>query len=197
MNKSKNKTVNYVDKKEFYDLLVKHKQRVMLAEERGLDPPQACDQIGLNIMKIANGLASRYNFSRYPYREEMVSDGIIDACAAINKFDTDRHDNPFGYFTTVIWNSFIHRIESEEVQTYIRFKKTENSYLTGLLVGGEDVEAFSGVIEDNDYRDEFIANYERKVAERKERREQRKLERLAEQEPNQFVNLFDYERDDE
>lgn len=172
----KSKPINYVDKQEFYELMLAHWDRVKAAEAAGLPPPIANNKIGRNIIKIAEGIGSRYNFSKYSYREELVSDGIIDAVKAINKFNPHESKNPFGYFSQCIWYAFLRRIDEEKEAQYIRYKMTENAYMEGSLVGGEDTESFSGVIEDNEFRDDFVSNFERRMNEKKAKRDLKKVE---------------------
>lgn len=198
MNNKPRAVNNYVDKEEFYGQLVAHKRKVQAALEQGKPIPPASDAIGLAIIKIAKGVASRYNFSKYSYRDEMVSDGILEATAAINKFDPDTSLNPFGYFSRVIWNSYLRTIDREDEQTYIRLKETEMASITGALVEGDNTEAFSGVMEDNDYRNDFISRFERKRADKKARREIRKQDRENEKEleNNPLMGLFLYEEEE-
>ena len=61
------------------------------------------NQLGGYIIKIANGLGRKGNFSGYSYLDDMKGDAImIMNNALINKnFKLDRGKNPFSYFTTV------------------------------------------------------------------------------------------------
>lgn len=72
------------------------------------------DEIGKILILISENLSSRYNFYRYTYKEEMVSDGILRAIAAFKNFNVDLGQKPFAYFTRVIFRAFIARIKNEK-----------------------------------------------------------------------------------
>jgi hypothetical protein len=81
------------------------------AEAEGLIQPRIPNYIGMCIYKIANLLAFSPNFINYTYRDEMISDGIETSIANIKSFDPDKYNNPFAYFTQIIYHAFIIRIQ--------------------------------------------------------------------------------------
>lgn len=174
----KKKTVYYVDNKDFLAKLTEFQRITKKAKKEGKPLPKPSDAIGLILLNIARGVASRPNFAKYPYREELISDGLIDAVQALGKFDVETRDNPFAYFTTVIWNAFLHRIRDEKREQYIVYKLTEQSFIEGSLVGADMSESvdgkFNGVIEDNDFRDDFVSTYEKHIAEKREKAKRKK-----------------------
>jgi DNA-directed RNA polymerase specialized sigma24 family protein len=114
-----NKPNHYINNKDFHKALVERKVEVDKALSVGASKPQISDYIGSCFLKLANNIAHKSNFSRYPYREEMISDGIIDCMKYIDTFDTAR-ENPFAYFTSAISNAFIRRIVKEKKQGYVK-----------------------------------------------------------------------------
>ena len=129
---------NYINNSEFLEALVKYKKMCQEAENSGDDPPRIPKYIGECIYQIANRLATKPNFSGYTYKEEMVSDGLENAIQALRNFDPEKSNNPFAYFTQIIWYAFLRRIEKEKKQLYIRHKVTENSMIHGTAIDKAD-----------------------------------------------------------
>ena len=57
----------------------------------------------------------------------MISDGIMDCIAAVDNFNPDKTNNPFAYFTQVIYYAFLRRIQKEKKQLEIKTKIIERS----------------------------------------------------------------------
>ena len=113
---------HYVDNKEFLEALKEYKDKCNLAKEAGLPKPRLNNYIGECILLIATRVSYRPNFINYSYRDEMISDGIENCIQYISSFDPEKSDNPFAYFTQVIFFAFIRRIGKEKRQSYIRSK---------------------------------------------------------------------------
>jgi len=126
----KKKPIHYVNNKEFYAALVEYRKKCLAAEAEGAELPRVTNYLGLCIYNISNRLANRPNFINYTYRDEMISDGIENALANIRSFNPDKYDNPFAYFTQIIYNSFIQRINKEKKHQYIKFKSLENAIIS-------------------------------------------------------------------
>jgi len=67
---------HYVDNKKFFSEMVKYKNACEKAESSDLDKPRPNDYIGSCIMKIAYKLSNKHNFINYPFKEDMIADGI-------------------------------------------------------------------------------------------------------------------------
>lgn len=113
---------HYVDNKDFLEALKEYKLKCKEAELAGLGKPRLNNYIGECILLIATRVSYRPNFINYSYRDEMISDGIENCIQYISSFDPDKSDNPFAYFTQVIFFAFIRRINKEKRQSYIRSK---------------------------------------------------------------------------
>ena len=107
---------NYVDKEKLHDALCKHIEKVKEAEKNGLEPPVANNYIGQAIILIATNIATKFNFKTYTWKDEMIGDGILAAVKAINKYDPERSQNPYGFFSQAIWWSFQARIKIEKAK---------------------------------------------------------------------------------
>lgn len=115
----------YVNNADFVQALVTYKKECNEAKEGGLLKPRIPNYIGECFLKIATGLSQKPNFIGYSYRDEMISDGIENSLMYLENFDTDKSNNAFSYFTTIIWYAFLRRIEREKKQMYIKCKVTE------------------------------------------------------------------------
>ena len=166
---------NYVNNPEFLAAIVAYKKLCVEAEDCGDDKPIIPDYIGECIYQISNRLASKPNFSGYSYKDEMISDGLENAIQALGNFDPDKSSNPFAYFTQIIWYAFLRRIEKEKKQLYIKHKVTENSVTSGTAVeGSDDDSGFPSYIDlDNDYMNDFVRNYEKRMDDKRVQQQKR------------------------
>jgi hypothetical protein len=121
------KNSHYVDNKEFLAEMIKWKKRYNAAEESGRKKPPISDYIAESFLKIAEHLSYRPNFMNYPYREEMVGDGVENCLMYAHNFDPNKSKNPFSYFTQIIYFAFLRRIEKEKKQSYIKYKIMEDN----------------------------------------------------------------------
>jgi len=157
------KVKNYINNKTLYTSMVEYKTKLIEAKRAEKPKPQVSNYIGQSILLICNNLAKKPNFSGYTYKQDMISDGIIDCIAAVDNFDPDRTNNPFAYFTQIAWNAFIRRIQKEKKQTYIKHKNFENSFLMNEL--WNDSENIH--LKANEYSSEVVRSYENKLTKTK------------------------------
>jgi len=125
------KKIHYVNNKELYAAMVEYKKTVNEAKEAGKQNPRIPNYIGECIMKIATHLAYRPNFANYTFREEMISDGIENCLLYINNFNPDKYQNPFAYFTQIIYFAFIRRIQKEKKHLYTKYAAIEYANIMG------------------------------------------------------------------
>lgn len=172
------KKIEYVNNKDFLAALVKYRDNVRETERKSEFRPRVPGYIGECIMKIATHLARKPNFINYTFKDEMISDGVENCLQYIDNFDPDKSNNPFGYFTQIIWFAFLRRIQKEKKLLYVKYKLTEQVNLMNLTSDrqGHDIgfdyndsikmsewsaEYMSGFIED------FEENKRRKVKKRR------------------------------
>lgn len=69
-------------------------------------------------------IAERYSYSAsfagYSFREDMVSFAVVNLCANWYKFDPTKSDNPFAFYTTAAYRSFLQYLADEKKQRDIR-----------------------------------------------------------------------------
>ena len=163
---------NYVDNKQLYAVILDYKAKVAEAKANETTKPQIPNYVGECILLIAQRLSTKPNFVNYSYRDEMVSDGIENCISYFDNFDPAKSDNPFAYFTQIIYYAFLRRIQKEKKQVYIKRKATENSMLFNELVEqgeGEDL-SFSPVDFDSENVSDFIKAFEEGIDKKKVKR---------------------------
>lgn len=126
MAKTKNKEF-YVNNKEFLQALIEYREKVSKAKESGSPRPIVPNYIGDCFLKIATHLSYKPNFVNYMFRDDMICDGIENCLQYIDNFDPDKSQNPFAYFTQIIWYAFLRRIQKEKKQLEIKNKILERS----------------------------------------------------------------------
>lgn len=165
---AKRTTRNYVNNKDLLEALIQYQKDCREAEDAGEDRPRVPDYIGKCIFQIATRLATKPNFSGYSYKEDMISDGIENCLLYINNFNPEKSQNPFAYFTQIIWYAFLRRIQKEKKQMYIRFKSSQQMLAAGETYTGEDLDL--QLTSTTDYMDSFIEDFEDKLAKDKEKK---------------------------
>jgi len=124
---------HYVDNKEFYQHMISWKEEVLAAREKEEKDPPVTDYIGKCFLDIATHLSYRPNFINYPYREEMIGDGIENCLMYCSNFNPEKSKNPFSYFTQIIYYAFLRRIQKEKKQTYIKYKLIDSADIYGVV----------------------------------------------------------------
>ena len=137
----KSKPEHYVNNKEFLAAMVEYKKSVNKAAKNKTQKPRVPDYIGECFLKIANHLSYRPNFINYTFRDDMISDGIENCLQYLDNFNPNTSNNPFAYFTQIIYYAFVRRIQKEKKQITIKQRViTEANYDDMALQPGEDRE---------------------------------------------------------
>jgi hypothetical protein len=125
---------HYVDNEKFLKSMNEWKKEVKKAEKKGQKRPPVTDYIAECFIMIAEHLSQRPNFINYPFREDMVGDGIENCIAYAHNFDSEKSSNPFSYFTQIIYYAFLRRIEREKKQSFIKYKCLQMNDVDGKFV---------------------------------------------------------------
>lgn len=74
------------------------------------------------IQLIAENFSRKPNWSGYSWREDMVSAAVVNLCANWHKFDETKYEkpNPFSFYTTAIYRSFLLYIELERQLRFVK-----------------------------------------------------------------------------
>ena len=127
MTRTRKKSEHYVDNKKFLQAMIEYKDRCDKAESRKRKAPPVTNYIGECFLKIANHLSYRPNFINYTFRDDMISDGIENCLQYLKNFNPAKSNNPFAYFTQIIYYAFIRRIQKEKKQQDVKAKVIANS----------------------------------------------------------------------
>jgi hypothetical protein len=166
------KSDHYIDNQQFFAEMQAWKALVDDSNARGEKHPPVTHYIGECFMKIAENLSRKPNFMNYPYRDEMISDGIENCLLYAYNFDPSKSKNPFSYFTQIIYYAFLRRIQKEKKQAYIKLKKIEMSdvdsqmkkwFRENYLKVGDNFETLPTFLTEND-----INSFEKKTGEAEE-----------------------------
>lgn len=141
---------HYIDNKKFYQEMLDWKKQVKEARETGDTLPPVTEYIGRCFLEIAENLSKKPNFMNYAFRDEMIGDGIENCLMYCENFDPDKSNNPFSYFTQIIYFAFIRRIQKEKKQNYIKYKFLESmdhdgdftKYLQAMGISEEEHENY-------------------------------------------------------
>lgn len=78
------------------------------------------DELAEMLMMLTRKYAMRPCFSGYTYREDMVSEALANLCQNALKFNPEKSDNPFSFYTSCINNSFLQFLNIEKKHRRIR-----------------------------------------------------------------------------
>ena len=118
---------HYVNNKDFLAALIKYSEDVEIASLQDKPKPVIPRYIGECFLKIANHLSFKPNFVNYMFKDDMICDGIENCVQYIHNFNPERSQNPFAYFTQIIYYAFLRRIQREKRQLEIKNKILERS----------------------------------------------------------------------
>ena len=148
MKKAKEKP-HYVDNKKFLEAMIEYRDRCEKAKNRNRKKPEVTNYIGECFLQIANHLSYRPNFINYTFRDDMISDGIENCLQYMDNFNPDKSNNPFAYFTQIIYYAFIRRIQKEKKQIQIKSKLIANTGVENMMdqLQGDDAQYQSQLLD--------------------------------------------------
>jgi DNA-directed RNA polymerase specialized sigma subunit len=91
---------------------------VILAKSTG----KVTDKLAEMLLRLTRKYAQRPCFSGYTYKEDMISDALVNLCHNALKFKPEKSSNPFSFYTTCINNSFLQFLNVEKKHRKIRDK---------------------------------------------------------------------------
>ena len=90
----KKKANHYIDNKEFFGVMCEWKEAIKAAEDAGEPKPVIPDYVGECFLKIAEHLSFKPNFINYPFKDDMIGDGIENCVMYASNFDPEKSTNP-------------------------------------------------------------------------------------------------------
>lgn len=183
MSKQTTDKSHYVDNDKLLQAMIDYRIKVQEAKAKDMDLPQVPNYIGSCVLLIAQRFSFGPSFVNYPYREELVSDGVENCIRYINNFDPEKSDNPFAYFTQIIYFAFLRRIQKEKKQLYVKHKIFKNSMVSNDYAEFDDEEfdiSASTMTIENENMNEFIIKYEENLDKKRKKRKQQGIEKFLE-----------------
>lgn len=167
--KKKEDKEHYVDNEMFLRALVMFKKD----QEESDCPVRIPEYIGECFLKIATRLSYSHKFINYPFREDMICDGVENCVTYVSNFDPSVSKNPFAYFTQIIYYAFLRRIEKEKTQLYIKAKQIEQAGVTVETSYSDEedetTEIVDTYIESIKDTTDIISDFETKMVDKKEK----------------------------
>ncbi len=169
--------LHYVDNAKFLEAMIEFKRDYNEAVKKNKELPPVSEYLGSVFLKIAQRLSFRPNFINYTFKNDMISDGIENCLHYIHNFNPEKSNNPFAYFTQIIYYAFIRRIQKEKKQLYIKYKTMQNVEQESDFDGDANVSI-------DDYRnsdfktmvDDFVDNFEKSKKKKQIKKSENNLE---------------------
>lgn len=75
---------------------------------------RATENLGKMFLTLSEKMTMNKHFVRYgsDIKADLVSCGVLALCKSYNKFDPEKSNNPFGYFSMVTFNAFLQYLNS-------------------------------------------------------------------------------------
>lgn len=99
------------------------------------------DKLVKMIQMIATRYSLKYNFVGYSFREDMVSVAVMNLCNNALKFDPEKSSNPFSFYTTAIYHSFLQ---------YMAYEKNHRNIRDALIVDAGSNPSFNFLQDEKD-----------------------------------------------
>jgi len=175
MAKTKKSKQHYVNNKEFLAAMVEYREKVAIAEGKGKERPPVTPYIGECLMKIAVHLSHKPNFINYTFKEEMISDGIENCLQYIDNFNPEKSQNPFAYFTQIIYYAFLRRIQKEKKHLYTKYKLMGEMEVMNLTSDNQDHDSsdYTPAGKANEWSREHVGEFIESFEETKRRKKNR------------------------
>ena len=172
----KKKKTHYVDNKKFFEEMIVWKKLVKEAKETEDPVPPITEYIGRCFLEIAENLSKKPNFMNYVFKDDMIGDGVENCLMYCQNFDPEKSNNPFSYFTQIIYYAFLRRIQKEKKQNFIKYKFLQHQDVKGDFT---DYLKFVGVSEDE--HETYLKLEQEKTKKKRKKRTKKNLESFMEE----------------
>lgn len=94
---------NYINNKEFLETILQYQKT---------GSRQSHEKLGRYFKMVVEHLLFRPNFVNYTndIKTDIISDACYNMCKYVDRFDQEKSENPFGYFTQISWYAAINVI---------------------------------------------------------------------------------------
>jgi DNA-directed RNA polymerase specialized sigma24 family protein len=107
-----------IDNEELFREVVKSKERL----KKNPDYPAEAitPRLAQMFVLMVNNYATAGNWSGYSYLEEMKGEALLGLSAKWHKFDETKGDNPFAYYTRIMFTRFVSQLGKEKRPQVVR-----------------------------------------------------------------------------
>ena len=150
--------------------------------------PMIPNYVAVQVQRIITNMSTRYNYRDYPFRDDMVSEAVVNILRYLHTFDVSHVGkkgkiNFFSWVTMCADRSFARKLNIEEEHNYIKLRSFEEAGGFAALADDPDFQQQTFVDSTGigmDFR-ERIGNFEiKKEGQRQKEREKVELARAEE-----------------
>lgn len=124
--------VNYLKNADLIAEIIKSKQK--FKQNPNLAPSQALtDKLATMLKLLVDKYSQKGNWRNYSYIDDMKSEANLVLCNNALKFDENKYNNPFAYYTQIVTRSFVSFRASEDKIRQIRDDIRESTGQTPSL----------------------------------------------------------------
>lgn len=154
----------------------------------GTQLPMIPNYVAVQVQRIITKMSTRYNYRDYPFRDDMVSEAVVNILRYLHTFDVSHVGkkgkiNFFSWVTMCADRSFARKLNIEEEHNYIKLRSFEEAGGFAALADDPDFQQQTFVDSTGigmDFR-ERIGNFEiKKEGQRQKEREKVELARAEE-----------------
>ena len=104
--------------------------------------------------------------------DEMKGQAILQLTQIGLQFDESKSNNPFAYFTQIIYFAFLRRIDKEKKQLYVKHKAFESAMIHEEMYDKfDDSESYAtSYTIDTDKMNDFVTTFESRIMKKKEKK---------------------------
>lgn len=126
----KKTSVNYLSNENILTEIRASKERLRTANIP-LTPTEALTPGLVKMIRmIVHGVSLKYNWRNYSYIEDMKAEAEYALSKNALKFNEEKTQNPFSYYTQIVWSSFISFVENEKKLGRVRDAILEDLEMT-------------------------------------------------------------------
>jgi DNA-directed RNA polymerase specialized sigma24 family protein len=133
---------HYVNNKDFIEILVEYHNA-----PNSRPGQKAYQKIGKIFLILADRIANGGSFRGYSseIKEEMVNDAVFTMIRKLDKYDHEKYDNPFSYFTSVTINVFRQHMNKLHLrmERNVRFDMIHENGLEYIVLGNKFDDKFA------------------------------------------------------
>lgn len=85
------------------------------------------------LYNLAKNISNNTNWVGYTWKEDMISDAYLKCLYSINKFDINKSEKPFSFFTTIVFRFYIDYIKKFKKHKKV-IEKLENDFKKKMLL---------------------------------------------------------------